>query len=62
MQAEVRLTGGTSLKKGQQRWFFVVAQRKAGILSSWRKENEIFTREYGKIYTAIFCVVKGGDG
>jgi hypothetical protein len=29
--------------------FAVVAQRKAGILSSWRKENEIFTLEYGKI-------------
>ncbi|ARJ43767.1 hypothetical protein B1H58_18080 [Pantoea alhagi] len=59
MRAEVRLTGGTSLKKGCQRWFFVVAQRKAGILPSWRKENEIFTREYGKIYNVTIYVGKG---
>jgi hypothetical protein len=31
-----------------------VAQRKAGILPSWRKENEIFTDEYGKINPSFF--------
>ncbi|MFD1802804.1 YnhF family membrane protein [Mixta tenebrionis] len=31
-----------------------VAQRKAGILSSRRKENEIFTGECGKIYPSFF--------
>ena len=40
----------------------LVAQRKRGILARLRKENEIFTGYYGKIYwLTLHRVIKGGE-
>jgi len=56
MLAELRLAWRDVFeKKGPTAVISVVAQRKAGILPRWRKENEIFTQEYGKIYNITVC-------